>query len=87
MNTTISPFRFDGSRPKSEVVYTTSAQDFDEVVNKTLRLLEEEDDGAVITFGDGNQWRLIYDEYCGWTIDEVDGPKGYDVNDLQPPVA
>ena len=73
MNTTIAPSRLDGSRPKSEVVYTTSAQDFDEVANKALRLLEEEDDGAVITFGDGEKWVLIYDLDHGWQMDPL-GP-------------
>jgi hypothetical protein len=79
MNTTIAPFRLDGAplrldgnRPKSEVEYSTSAQDLDEVANKALRLLEEEDDGAFITFGDGDEWVLIYDETVGWHMTPLD---------------
>lgn len=91
MNTTISPFRLSDDA-SNEVVYTTSMQDFDEVANHALRLLEEEDAGAVITFGDGEKWLLIYDETMGWQMDPLGpAPRNFlgplDVNDLQPPVA
>lgn len=70
MMTTITPFRLSDDSTTA-VVYTTSAQDFDEVANKALRLLEDEDDGATITFGDGDKWLLIYDETTGWSMEPV----------------
>jgi len=70
MMTTITPFRLSDDSITT-VVYTTSAQDFDEVANKALRLLEDEDDGATITFGDGDKWLLIYDETTGWSMEPV----------------
>lgn len=73
MMTTIAPFRLSDDA-SNEVVYTTSAYDFTEVANKALSLLEEEDDGALITFGDGDQWLLIYDETMGWQMDPM-GPE------------
>ena len=82
MNTTITPFRLKDDS-SLEVVYTTSAQDFDEVANKALQLLEEEDSGAVITFGDGEKWLLVYDETTGWSMDPL-GPAP--INFLAPSV-
>ena len=74
MKTTIAPFRLDGSRPMMtlDVVFTTSAQDFDEVTNRAMCLLEEGDDGALITFGDGFRWVLIFDLDLGWQMDPLD---------------
>lgn len=72
MMTTIAPFRLSDD-DSTTVVYTTSMSDFDEVANHALRLLEEEDEGALITFGDGDKWLLIYDQTMGWQMDPV-GP-------------
>lgn len=71
MNTTIAPFRLSDDS-SHEVVYTTSMQDFDEVANHALRLLEEDDHGALITFGDGEKWLLVYDDTTGWSMDPLD---------------
>jgi hypothetical protein len=37
-----------------------------------MQLLEEDDDGALITFGDGFRWVLIFDLDLGWQMDPLD---------------